>query len=192
MIVLIEKHNAHRHPNLLKQMFQLRARVFCDRLGWDVRVAGGEERDRYDDELPIYLIYTDDEKREVKGSLRLLPTTGPTLLADLFSDTLPDAVHLSAPAIWECTRVCLDDRIVDKGQRLFASAVLIAALGDVAIRAGIEIDHCQFRCHDAAALPADRVRGRGPRLHFQVWPADLSGIVSRFRADPAPDKSQNA
>lgn len=138
MIVLIEKHNAHRHPNLLKQMFQLRARVFCDRLGWDVRVAGGEERDRYDDESPIYLIYTDDEKREVKGSLRLLPTTGPTLLADLFSDTLPDAVHLSAPAIWECTRVCLDDRIVDKGQRLFASAVLIAALGDVAIRAGIE------------------------------------------------------
>lgn len=126
MIVVIEKHNAHRHPKLMEGMFRLRARVFCDRLGWDVQVACGQERDKYDDEAPVYLIYADDEGREVKGSLRLLPTTGPTLLADLFSDTVPDAAHLSAPTIWECTRFCLDDRIVDKEQRLFASAVLIA------------------------------------------------------------------
>jgi acyl homoserine lactone synthase len=138
MIVLIEKHNAHSYPNLMEGMFRLRARVFCDRLGWDVEVARGQERDKYDDEAPVYLIYTDDDGREVKGSLRLLPTTGPTLLADLFSDTVPDAVHLSAPTIWECTRFCLDDRILDKEQRLFASAVLIAALGEVAISAGIE------------------------------------------------------
>ncbi len=138
MIVVIEKHNTHRHPKLMEGMFRLRARVFCDRLGWDVQVACGQERDKYDDEAPVYLIYADDEGREVKGSLRLLPTTGPTLLADLFSDTVPDAAHLSAPTIWECTRFCLDDRIVDKEQRLFASAVLIAALGDVAIGAGIE------------------------------------------------------
>jgi acyl homoserine lactone synthase len=73
--------------------------------------------------------------------LRLLPTTGPTLLAEFFVDTLPDAVHLSAPTIWECTRFCLDDKILDRGQQdelVFASAVLIAALGDVAISAGIE------------------------------------------------------
>jgi N-acyl-L-homoserine lactone synthetase len=138
MIVLIEKHNAHQYPNLIEGMFRLRARVFCDRLGWDVQVACAQERDRYDDEAPVYLIYAGDEGREVKGSLRLLPTTGPTLLADLFSDTIPDAAHLSAPTIWECTRFCLDDRTLDKEQRLFASAVLITALGDVSIRAGIE------------------------------------------------------
>ncbi len=138
MIILIEKHNAHRYRTLMERMFQLRARVFCDRLGWDVEVACGQERDKYDDEAPVYLIYTDDRGREVKGSLRLLPTTGPTLLVDLFSDTIPDAVHLSAPTIWECTRFCLDDRILDNEQRLFASAILIAALGDVAIKAGIE------------------------------------------------------
>jgi acyl homoserine lactone synthase len=138
MIVVIEKHNAHRYPHLIEAMFRLRARVFCDRLGWDVEVACGQERDKYDDAAPVYLIYADDEGRDVKGSLRLLPTTGPTLLADLFSDTVPDAVELSAPTIWECTRFCLDDRILDKEQRLFASAVLIAALGEIAIAAGIE------------------------------------------------------
>jgi N-acyl-L-homoserine lactone synthetase len=141
MIVVIEPYNAHEHSDLLDEMFRLRARVFHDRLGWNVQVADGKERDKYDDEGPVYIIYADDESLKVKGSLRLLPTTGPTVLADIFSDTLPDAVHLSAPTIWECTRFCLEDDIVSRGDRkelLVASAVLIAALGDVAIRAGIE------------------------------------------------------
>jgi acyl homoserine lactone synthase len=140
MIIVIEPHNAAEYPKLMEQMFRLRARVFRDRLGWDVQVADGKERDKYDDEAPVYLIYADDKASEVRGCLRLLPTTGPTVLADFFSDTLPDAVSLSAPSIWECTRFCLDDRLLAKGNQdmYFASAVLIAALGDLAIKAGIE------------------------------------------------------
>jgi N-acyl-L-homoserine lactone synthetase len=141
MIVVIEPHNAREYTNLMDEMFRLRARVFCDRMGWDVRVTNGKERDKFDDEQPVYLIYADDKAREVKGCLRLLPTTGPTVLADFFSDTLPEAVHLSAPTIWECTRFCLDDGILSRGDRdelYFTSAVLIAALGDTAIKAGIE------------------------------------------------------
>jgi acyl homoserine lactone synthase len=141
MIIIIEPQNAIEYPKLMEEMFRLRARVFHDRLGWAVQVSDGKERDKYDDEAPVYLIYADDEAREVKGCLRLLPTTGPTVLADFFSDTLPDAVHLSAPSIWECTRFCLDDRVLGKANgegMYFASAVLIAALGDVAVKAGIE------------------------------------------------------
>jgi acyl homoserine lactone synthase len=141
MIIVIEPHNAAEYPKLMEEMFRLRARVFRDRLGWDVQVSDGKERDKFDDEAPVYLIYADDKARQVKACLRLLPTTGPTVLADFFSDTLPDAVHLSAPSIWECTRFCLDDRVLGKGNQeemYFASAVLIAALGDVAIKAGIE------------------------------------------------------
>jgi len=141
MIVVVEPYNAHEYSDLMDEMFRLRARVFRDRLGWDVQVADGRERDRYDNEGPVYLIYADDESLRVKGSLRLLPTTGPTVLADIFSDTLPDAVHLSAPTIWECTRFCLEDDILSRSHReeaLIASTALIAALGEVAISAGIE------------------------------------------------------
>jgi N-acyl-L-homoserine lactone synthetase len=141
MIVVIEPYNTHEYSGLLDEMFRLRARVFRDRLRWDVQVADGKERDKYDDEGPVYLIYADDESLKVKGSLRLLPTTGPTVLADFFSDTLPDAVHLSAPTIWECTRFCLEDDILSRANReelLITSTALIAALGDVAIGAGIE------------------------------------------------------
>ena len=141
MIVVIEQHNAYKYPYLIDEMFRLRARIFRDRLNWDVQVRDGHERDKYDEEQPVYIIYSDDDARHVRGSLRLLPTTGPTLLADVFSDTLPDAVHLSAPTIWECTRFCLDDKILDRGQQqeiLFTSAVLLEALGNVALRAGVE------------------------------------------------------
>jgi acyl homoserine lactone synthase len=152
MIVIIEKNNAHKYSNLVDKMHRLRARIFQDRLGWDVRVVGGKERDKYDDEGPVYIIYADDEAREVKGSMRLLPTTGPTLLADCFADTLPDAALLSAPTIWEATRFCIDDRLLDRGSPdglFFASSVMIAALGDVAVSAGIESIVANF---DASAL----------------------------------------
>jgi N-acyl-L-homoserine lactone synthetase len=140
MITVIEPHNAAEHPKLMEEMFRLRACAFRTGLGWDVLAADGKGRDKYDDEAPVYLIYSDDEAREVKGCLRLLGTTGPTVLADFFSDTLPEAVHLSAPSIWECTRFCLDHRILSRGNQAvyFASVVLIAALGDLAIKAGIE------------------------------------------------------
>lgn len=140
MIVVIEQHNIHKYSTLMEEMFRMRARIFRDRLRWDVQVVDGKERDKYDDGGAVYILYTNDDGCEVKGSFRLLPTTGPTLLADCFSDTLPDAAHLSAPTIWECTRFCLGNKILNEGRDAIfsAAAVLLSALGDVAISAGIE------------------------------------------------------
>ncbi len=170
MIVVVEKSNAHRHASLLDKMFRQRARFFHDRLKWDVQVTDGRERDRYDDEGPVYIIYTDDLSGEVKGSLRLLPTTGPTLSADVFSDTLPDAAHLSAPTIWECSRFCLDEDVLANGIEgiIFTSRVLIGALGDVAMRAGIESIIANF---DASKLRLYR------RLGCEV---EILGTTSRY------------
>ena len=140
MLVVVEETNAGEHRELLENMFRLRARVFRDRLKWDVVVEDGMERDRYDDLGPVYLVYTDEEQKQVKGSLRLLPTTGPTLVSEFFSDTMPAAAQLSAPAIWECTRFCLDETLLDNGSRAemtFASGVLFAGLGEIALRSGI-------------------------------------------------------
>jgi acyl homoserine lactone synthase len=141
MIFIVEQHNYGKYSELIDDMFRLRARIFYDRLRWDVQVTDGKERDKYDDEGPVYLIYADKARREVKGSLRLLPTTGPTLLADFFSDTRPDALDLTAPTIWECTRFCVDQHILGKGQEqelLVTSTTMIAAVGELALKAGIE------------------------------------------------------
>jgi acyl homoserine lactone synthase len=170
MIVVVEPHNAEKHGHLLEQMFRMRARIFHDHLGWDVVVKDGMERDKYDEQSPVYIIYTDEDGHRVKGSLRLLPTTGPTLVADFFSDTLPDAASLMAPTIWECTRFCLDDDVWQKNKEeiVFASTVLLVALGDLALRAGIESVIGNF---DAAALHLWR------RIGCEV---EILGSTSRY------------
>ena len=184
MIIAIQGYNAHKYTHLLEQMFRLRARVFYDRLRWDVQVVDGMEKDEYDDEGPVYLVYTDQEARTVKGSLRLLPTTGPTVLADFFSDTRPQLLPISAPTIWECTRFCLDNRLlnrIDRNDVIFTSSVMIIALGQLAIRSGIESIIANFdrRCFDytnrsaaksmcSAQLTDTAMKSCSDRFPFQV------------------------
>lgn len=108
MFFLIQATDYNRHRNLLDQMYRLRKRVFHDELEWEVPVIGDHERDGYDDMKPAYLLWTDEQKQTLYGSLRLLPTTGPTLLNDVFRKTYPNDIDLCHPTIWEGTRMCID------------------------------------------------------------------------------------
>ena len=56
-----------------------------------------------------------------------------------------------APTVWECTRFCLMRTFGKRTRKkiLFASTVLLVALGDLAIQAGIELVIGNF---DASAL----------------------------------------
>jgi acyl homoserine lactone synthase len=169
MIVVVEPYNEHKYSRLMDEMFRLRARIFHDRLKWDVHVVDGKERDKYDDQAPVYIIHTDEQQREVKGCLRLLPTTGPTLLADCFADTVPDAAHLSSPTIWEGTRFCLSEAVLDRESQdglLFASTVMITALGELAVYAGIESVVGNF---DAAMLRLYRRLGCDFEILGSTW-----------------------
>ncbi|MDJ0638255.1 MAG: acyl-homoserine-lactone synthase [Paracoccaceae bacterium] len=94
------------HTRLADTMFKDRATQFSERLGWDVTVnEDGHERDQYDDQNPLYIIWEKPDGTH-GGSLRLLPTTGDTMLSDHFLH-LTDGVRLQSPFIWECTRFCL-------------------------------------------------------------------------------------
>ena len=93
-------------PRLADTMFADRANQFHTRLGWEVEVdESGRERDGYDDLNPMYIIWQRPDGTH-GGSLRLLPTTGRTMLNDHFLD-LTDGVSIESPLIWECTRFCL-------------------------------------------------------------------------------------
>ena len=110
MIISIQTFERTHYRDVLTQMFQTRKRVFFDTLHWDVGVEGDREVDAYDDLNPVYLVWCDKARSRHYGSIRLMPTTGPTLLHDVFGRTFPDAAALTAPGIWEGTRMCLDER----------------------------------------------------------------------------------
>lgn len=93
------------HPRLADEMFTHRTEQFSTRLGWDVTVdARGHERDEYDALNPLYVIWETPEGGH-GGSTRFLPTTGPVMVNDHFSN-LTDA-PIRSPHIWECTRFCM-------------------------------------------------------------------------------------
>jgi acyl homoserine lactone synthase len=107
MIIAVNNSNRDIHSQLVRQMFELRAEVFHGRLGWDVQVEQGLEIDVFDREAdPLYLMAVDDYGN-LKGSLRLLPTTGPNMLRDVFSELLPPGERVESPLIWESTRFCV-------------------------------------------------------------------------------------
>jgi acyl homoserine lactone synthase len=96
-----------RHLHLLAAMYRLRRRVFKDRLDWSVSVSGEFELDVYDALGPTYLILMSDGGEPV-GSVRLLQTTGPTMLADTFSALLGGTAAPCDTRILESSRFCVD------------------------------------------------------------------------------------
>src|SRR5258707_12945481 len=76
--------------NEIAEIHRLRHRIFKERLGWDVQVSGDMEVDEFDALRPAYLLQRATNGR-VQGCVRLLPSTGPTMLVDTFPILLASA-----------------------------------------------------------------------------------------------------
>jgi acyl homoserine lactone synthase len=140
MLKLIEGACASFFPKEMNAMFRNRAETFSERLGWEVVVKDGYERDRFDDANPLYLVSVDPETEEYWGSLRLLPTTGPNMLRDVFPQLL-DGEYLESATIWESSRICAaavagqPERSRSRVNSVLSE--LILGIGEVAVAAGL-------------------------------------------------------
>lgn len=141
MIIVIDALNQSNHTRTLRDMHRLRARVFRNRLGWDVNVVNGEERDRFDKLDPAHVVSIDADG-DVVGCMRLLQTTGPHMLADVFAPLLDGEPPLRSALLWEATRFCVDTEKLASGRGPntisgVTSEVMIGAF-EYAMEAGVE------------------------------------------------------
>jgi acyl homoserine lactone synthase len=146
-------------PKVTDAMFRSRAETFSERLGWEVVVRDGYERDRFDDENPLYLVSVNPRSGEYHGSLRLLPTTGPNMLRDVFPALLKDDETVESATIWECSRICVATKEGQQNRKRRGVsnvlAELLVGIGDVARLAGLTqivavFDARMFRILEAA------------------------------------------
>lgn len=114
MIIIVDALNKQLFGGVLQEMHKLRARVFSDRLGWDVQVIDGMEMDEFDALNPAHVISLNDDG-DVVGCMRLLQTTGPHMLADVFSAILDGEPPLRSAQVWEATRFCVDTTKLRRG-----------------------------------------------------------------------------
>jgi acyl homoserine lactone synthase len=91
----------------VNEMYRLRARVFRDRMGWDVPTIAGMEIDGYDALGPYYMLIQDGD-RHVRGCWRLMPTEGPNMLKDTFPQLLDGNEAPVGRHIWELSRFAIE------------------------------------------------------------------------------------
>ncbi|MBR0899057.1 hypothetical protein JQ616_29245 [Bradyrhizobium tropiciagri] len=107
MIQLITQSSYGKFSSTLDEIYRLRHRVFKLRMAWNVQVSHDMEVDEFDALHPAYLAQLSDEG-QVQGCVRLLPTRGPTMLRDTFSQLVDVHAVPSTEHIWESSRFAID------------------------------------------------------------------------------------
>jgi N-acyl-L-homoserine lactone synthetase len=138
MLRILTKDMLDTDRRAFDEMFRARTAVFRDRLGWRVDVRNQWERDRYDKaEDPVYLV-TQRPSGTLTGSLRLLPTTGGTMLKSEFRHFFNQPIDVDSPTTWECTRFCVHPFAGHMEQSRTVATELLSGLCDLALETGIE------------------------------------------------------
>lgn len=95
----------HRHGDLWLQSHQLRHEAFVSRLAYQVPSHDGLEWDQYDTPRATYIVIEDGGR--CLAVCRLVPTTAPYMIEELFPELLPYAPP-KRPDVWEATRIAVD------------------------------------------------------------------------------------
>jgi acyl-homoserine lactone synthase len=118
MVQIVRQADRRFFQRELDGMHRDRKRVFVDWLKWNIPVTDGVyEIDQFDTEDAVYLIEADPDGRHL-ASIRLLPSSRPHLLSDVFADLCEGPVPRGRH-IWELTRFCVSpDWVKRDGKRL--------------------------------------------------------------------------
>ena len=128
-------------PDLLRALAAYRYRVFIENLHWDLPTSDGMEVDQFDTPATAYVIAR-DEDGDLCGCARLLPTTGPYLLADVFPQLLHGQPLPRHEDVWELSRFAAMDcgapQALSRAAELQVTEHVLANAVDYAARRGVK------------------------------------------------------
>jgi acyl homoserine lactone synthase len=176
-----------QHSELWLQSHELRHQAFVDRLGYDVPSHDGLEWDQFDTPRATYIVV--ELAGRCAGVTRLVPTTAPYMLKDVFPELLPYDPP-AAPDIWEATRIAVDAALpasardaalralivgvqrfgLAHGIRHYLGLMPVAIFKRTLIRNGVTV-----RILDAAARPIDGITTAAGEI--LVDPATVERLV---------------
>ncbi len=135
MVQVINANNRHKYAPAVEAMHRDRKKIFVDNLKWNVPVDGDYEVDQFDTPDATYLVVMDEAKEKHLGSVRLLPTTKPHLLSEVFPMVCDDGVPVGDD-IWEITRFCAATHLRGRDSFMVQSHLAIAMV-ELALLYGI-------------------------------------------------------
>ena len=151
MIYLVDHRNRDEFSAQLEEMYRIRHRVYVDKRGWkDLTQEDKREVDQFDNEDALYLLRLDDEGR-VSAGIRLIPTTKPHLMRDVFPHIVTWGRIPNSEQVYEITRYFVSDDITDMNEINKASGALLIALFEYGFAKGLT--HYSVVC-DTFFLPS--------------------------------------
>lgn len=93
---------------LYSELSTYRHEVFVEMLGWQLDTPKGFEQDQFDRPDTIYVVAKNDQS-QITGCARLLPTTEPYLLGEVFPSLLNGLPPPRSVDIWELSRFAAVD-----------------------------------------------------------------------------------
>lgn len=141
----------------LNQIFSYRYCVFVERLNWTLPSAGaGLEVDQFDRD-DTYHVCVRDAGATI-GYARLLPTTEPYLLSEVFPELMDGASIPRSPAVWELSRFCSVDLRSPSESRRQADFWGCQAVLRAAVQCALE--HGVSRLIAVSAVAMERILSR--------------------------------
>jgi acyl-homoserine lactone synthase len=135
MIYVLTAQNAEDNPELMEKVWRFRHRQFVERLGWtELSSEDGRETDRFDTDDAIHLVAA--RMGEVVGYTRLLRTSRPHLLSDVYPEIMGGQDWPRADNVYEWTRCISDDKALKFGD-VQASHLLITGVLEFCLLSGI-------------------------------------------------------
>ena len=124
MVDVVTWENSHRFGSALVTQHRLRHRVFIERQGWDIPSYRGMEYDQFDTPAAVYLIPR-GPNGEVRGTTRLISTTRPYMIRELWPELIVRRPLPTSSEVWEGTRFGVEpDLSARERDRVIAELVL--------------------------------------------------------------------
>lgn len=136
MVLVLDAATPLKQSLVRQDMHRVRKAVFVDRLGWRLPVLEGAfEIDQFDTDGAVYLIALDRVSGDHLASVRLLPSTRPHILGELYPSLCADDPPVGDD-VWEISRLCATPGL-SREREMRARHKISTALIEYGLLAGI-------------------------------------------------------
>ena len=184
MIEIIQAGQSGKTESLI-EMHRVRKFIFKDRMGWDVDISDDElEIDNYDLPETVYILARDDKKR-ISGVWRMLPSTSPSMIRDLWPEFLTEFPMPQDFSTWEVSRFGVHSYDNNRRSSLLnfndITAKLITGLVTVCNMANIENIYTMYNPQVGRAVSRTGFVAKNTSEELLV--EGKPSIVGRFKTD---------
>ena len=169
MVEIINQLNHHLYTERMLDLHAFRFKVACGEMGWKLPEAkNGLDIDQFDTEDAVHFIDL-NSKDEIIACARLVPTTGPNMLKDIFPEFCDGDAPPCSPDIYEYTRYFVTKENTTQEEFIRARARILIAIHEYCLANEIKkLSLLTYQKHYALAAFLFRTRPLGQAQYYEA------------------------